>query len=376
MNRHVVVHQFDPTRHVAGGIDGYIRDLVVHSGAEHQFSILGVERESTFLGRWRTVSIGGRSVDFMPLTRLEAGNQMRRVPHSLRLATGLARYRPEVGDAILHSHRAEVGALVSCIYRDTRRTQFIHGDASNAFRWRQETVWRFAPWIYDVIERFAVRRATRTLIMSRSGLARLRRHSATAMLGENWFDGQHFDCRDRERSSPGVIGWAGRLEPPKDPLTAIRVFGELRNRGVPFQAWIAGGGTLEPDVREAVLRAGLHETVRVLGVLAPDELAAELRRTDVFLMTSLWEGIPRTVIEALACGVPVASTDAGDVKAYVTDGRTGFVSRTRTTEDLAGTVVQAFALEPGCEIAKTVSHLEVRRVVPDLLAQLTQDTRR
>ena len=373
MIRHVVVHQFDPTRHVVGGIDGFIRDLVEHSGAQHQFSILGVEREDAFLGRWRSVSVGNRPVEFMPLARLEAGNQRRRVPHSLRLAYGLVRYHPDVAEAILHTHRAEVGGVVSCLYRDARRIQFIHGDARRAFQWRQETIWRFAPRGYDAVERFAVRRASKTVVMSRSGLGRLSRYSSRAMLGANWFDGRYFDYRDRDAASGAVIGWAGRLEPPKDPLTAVRVFDELRRRGVRFEAWVAGGGTLEAKVRAAVAHAGLEGAVRIAGILSPDELARELRRTDVFLLTSLWEGIPRTVIEALACGVPVVSTAAGDVDAYVVDERNGFISHARNAEDLASAVVRAFELEPGFEIAATVGHLEVRRVVPDLLAQLAED---
>jgi glycosyltransferase involved in cell wall biosynthesis len=370
--RHVIVHQFDPTRHVVGGIDGFIRDLVEHSGPQHDFSVLGVEREHGFLGDWRTVAVGKRRVEFMPLARLEAGNQRRRVPHSLRLACGLVRYHPGVDKAaVLHTHRAEVGAVVSGLYRDARRIQFIHGDARRAFEWRQETIWRLAPRAYEAVERFAVRRASRTVVMSSTGLRRIARYTPNAILGANWFDGRYFNCRERRPASgPAVIGWAGRLEPPKDPLAAVRVFHELNRRGVRFEAWIAGGGTLEAKVRAAVADYRLAGVVRMIGVLSPDELGRELRRTDVFLMTSLWEGIPRAVIEALACGVPVVSTAVGDVDAYVVEGCNGYVSGTRDANVLAHAVARALELEPGCEIAETVEHLEARRVVPELLTKL------
>jgi glycosyltransferase involved in cell wall biosynthesis len=373
--RHVIVHQFDPTRHVVGGIDGFIRELIEHSGEQHEFSVLGVEQEDHLLGRWRTLTVGTRPVTFMPLARIEAGNQRRRVPHSLRLANGLVRYRPDLDGAVLHTHRVEIGAVVSCLYRDARRIQFIHGDARRALEWRQETVWRFAPRAYEAVERLAVRHANKTVVMSRSGVRRLERQSPTVMLGANWFDGRYFHCNDRPAASASVIGWAGRLEPPKDPFSAVRVFSELHTRGVPFEAWIAGEGTLEREVRAAIARAGLERVVHMLGVLNPDELAGALRRSDAFLMTSLWEGMPRTLIEALACGVPVVSTAAGDVGAYIHDGENGFVTATRNAADLADAVLGAFELEPGCNIAATVSHLEVRRVVPELLAQLVVASR-
>ncbi len=376
MIRHVIVHQFDPTRHVVGGIDGFIRDLVEHSGPEHQFSILGVEQEHGVVGDWRTVALGERNIQFMPLARLEAGNQQRRVPHSLRLAYGLVRHHPDVGDSVLHSHRAEVGAVVSSLYRDARRRiQFIHGDARRAFEWRQETVWRVAPRAYEAVEQYAVRRASRTVVMSRTGLLRLARYSPNAMLGKNWFDERYFNCRDRRPQTGAVIGWAGRLEAPKDPLMAVRVFDELRRRGLRFEAWMAGAGTLDAQVRAAVAQSGLEGAVRMTGVLSPDELANELRRTDVFLMTSLWEGIPRALIEALACGVPTVSTAAGDVDDYIVEERNGYISRARSAKDLASAVIRALDLERGSEIAATVEHLEVRRVVPELLTQLVDVTR-
>jgi glycosyltransferase involved in cell wall biosynthesis len=367
VNRHVIVHQFDPTRHVVGGIDGFIRDLIEHSGEQHEFAVVGVERGRGSLGRWRTVQVGERSVKFMPVARLEAGNQRRLIPHSLRLAYGLVRYRPAIDGAIVHSHRAEIGAVVAGLFRDAKRVQFLHGNSREAFRWRRETMWRFAPRVYELLERLATRSADTTLVMSRSGLEHLKRHSARVELGSNWFDGRYFHTANRERLSPPHIGWAGRLEPPKDPLKAIEVFANLRGRGVQFEAWLAGSGTLEADVRAAIERFELGEVVRLVGVLAPADLAAELRRSDTFLMTSLWEGIPRTVIEALACGVPVVSTAVGEAPAFVRDNVTGFVSDSGTVEDLADATVRALELEPGAAIAASVEQLEARRVVPELL---------
>ena len=375
MSRHVIVHQFDPTRHVVGGIDGLIRDLVEHAGDQHRFAILGVQRESRGVGQWRRVTVGNSEIEFMPVVALEAGNQDRRVPHSLRVTAGLLRHRPEIGPALVHIHRVELGVAASLLYRRAPRVQFIHGDAREAFRWREETIWRFAPRLYEGLENLAVRRAAATLVMSRSALGRLRRHAPKALLGKNWFDARHFHPRDHERAQPPLVGWAGRLEPPKDPLKAVRVFAELRRRRVPFEGWIAGTGTLENEVRAAIRELGLESTVRMLGVLEPDRLGAELGRTSVFLMTSLWEGIPRMTIEALACGVPVVSTPVGEMAAFVRDGVTGFIVPSATAEGLARAVTAALEVEAGAPIARTVEHLEVGRVVPELLAQLVAATR-
>ena len=373
MTRHVIVHQFDPTRHVAGGIAGYIRDLIEHGGEDHDFAVVGVEKRGKgMLGRWRTVDIGGRSIEFMPVAHMEAGNQQRFIPHSFRLAYGLLRYRPRLDDAIIHNHRPELGAVTSVIFPKARRVQFIHDDALEAFSWRKETMWRFFPRVFQLFERRAVSTAERALVMRSSTLSRVGRHSSTAVMGANWYDARYFHTtgrRSRSGSRPR-IGWAGRFEPPKDPLTAVGVFAELRARGVEFEAWMAGAGTLSQDVRTAVDAAGLGGIVRLPGVLSPAELADEFRQSDLFLMTSRWEGIPRAAIEARACGVPVVSTAVGELPAMITDGVNGFVSSSRSVGDIAATVEQGLTLTPGESIAVTVADLEVGLIVPKLLNQV------
>lgn len=370
MSRHVVIHQFDPTRHVVGGIDGFIRELIEHAGEEHRFAVIGVQRDARRLGRWRTVDVGGKIVEFMPVARIEAGNQRRRVPHSLRLAYGLLRYRPRMNGAYVHSHRAEIGAVAAFGYRRSRRVQFLHGDSLEAFAWRTETMWRFAPRIYQALERLAIRSAETVLVMSSSALTRLRPTAPRAELGTNWYDGTSFHAVGRLRRATPVIAFAGRLEPPKDPLRTIAVLAELQRRGVDFEAWIAGAGTMVDAVRSAIQDAGLSGAVQLIGVLAPDQLADRLRQSDVFLMTSRWEGVPRTALEALACGTPVVSTAVGEVPSLVSDGANGFIAESASTADLATAVERALALDTGAGVAATVEHLELRRVVPALLDRI------
>jgi glycosyltransferase involved in cell wall biosynthesis len=372
VTRHLVIHQFDPTRHVVGGVDGFIRDVISHSGDARPFAVVGVEHGAkSALGHWRTVELNGQAIQFMPVARIEAGNQRRRIPHSLRLAYGLFRYRRRIGDAIIHNHRSELGAVTSVLFPRAARVQFIHDDALQAFRWRKETMWRFFPRAYEAVERRAVRSAATAFVMSRATLERLRRRSLPASLGVNWYDGANFHPTGRvERTGPLRIGWAGRLEPPKDPVTAVGVLAGLRARGVDFEAWIAGEGTLAADVRAALDEHGLAGIVRMIGALPPSDLGAELRRTDVFLMTSLWEGIPRVALEALACGVPVVSPAVGELPSLVSNSVNGFISSSRSVDDLVAAVVHGAALEPGDAIASSVATLEVRSIVPELLERI------
>src|SRR5262249_39093432 len=67
---------------------------------------------------------------------------------------------------------------------------------------------------------------------------------------------------------------------------------------------IAGEGPLGPELRTRLARAGLAN-VSLLGLLNAEQLKAEYRSADVFLFPSVWEGSPKVILEAAACGLPV-----------------------------------------------------------------------
>jgi glycosyltransferase involved in cell wall biosynthesis len=83
---------------------------------------------------------------------------------------------------------------------------------------------------------------------------------------------------------------------------------------------------MRTSVAEAAEAAGLSEVVRILGVR--HDVPDLLRAMDVFVLTSLWEGLPRVVLQALATGVPVLAYDTAGIAEAVVEGKNGhLVSR-------------------------------------------------
>jgi glycosyltransferase involved in cell wall biosynthesis len=118
-----------------------------------------------------------------------------------------------------------------------------------------------------------------------------------------------------------VVGTVGRLADQKDPETWLAA-ARLVVDAVPDVrfVWI-GDGPLRPAVEAAVRRADLHGSVVLAGVRG--DVPRLLRALDVFALSSRWEGLPRTVVEAMASGVPVAATAVDGVVEVIDDGRTG-----------------------------------------------------
>ena len=102
----------------------------------------------------------------------------------------------------------------------------------------------------------------------------------------------------------------------------LRALERVRAAGVPAQLWLAGIGTIEAEIRAQISEADSEGHVRLLGFV-PNVLLLELLRShavDVVALPSSGEGIPVSLMEALAAGVPVVACNAGGVAELVGDG--------------------------------------------------------
>jgi glycosyltransferase involved in cell wall biosynthesis len=362
---HFIVHQFDPREHIAGGVHGFLIDLIRMAPQGHRFRIAGVDAVGgRRLGAWTTEEIDGREVAFLPVARLSAGAP-RRFPHTARLLAGLTRRHVWEGPTFVHAHRAETGLALSLRFPRTPLVQFLHTDAAELLRHRTESFWRLLPQVQLAVETLAVRRAAATWAFSAEAARRLQ-----VRPGRNWFDDAVFRPTPRTGDHALRVGWVGRLEPSKDPLRAVATLDVLARSNVGLSGWLAGSGSLENDVRRELALRSLGDRVELRGTLRPDELARALAETDVLLVSSLWEGQPRAVLEALASGVPVVSTRVGDVPELLSDGVSGFVAGDGTPEELAALVARAAPLRWNGGVAATVATHRGSVVVADLFREL------
>ena len=105
-------------------------------------------------------------------------------------------------------------------------------------------------------------------------------------------------------------------------LLAVR---QLVDEGVSVHLDIIGAGPERQRVLYTIDDLGLQGMVRLYGQLTPEQVRDKLQQADVFLLASLSEGISNAVLEAMACGLPVVTTDGGGMGEAVTDGVEGFV---------------------------------------------------
>jgi len=134
-----------------------------------------------------------------------------------------------------------------------------------------------------------------------------------------------------------VIGSVGRLAQVKDFSTLIRAFHSLRTmwpEGAPrLRLLIVGDGPQRAECERLLVELGLGEQVWLAG--DRNDVPELMRAMDLFVLPSLGEGISNTILEAMACGLPVIATEVGGNPELVAPGKTGILIPAADHEKMA-----------------------------------------
>jgi glycosyltransferase involved in cell wall biosynthesis len=134
-----------------------------------------------------------------------------------------------------------------------------------------------------------------------------------------------------------VVGFAGRLTPQKDPMTFLRALAALRRELPTAMGLVVGDGPLRADLQLEAVRLGLTEHCVFAGLRA--DVPALLGAMDVFVLSSVSEGFPFVLLEAMAMGCPVVATAVNGVTEIVQAGVSGILVAPRDPTSITGAVV-------------------------------------
>ncbi|AOO80390.1 glycosyltransferase [Bosea vaviloviae] len=132
-----------------------------------------------------------------------------------------------------------------------------------------------------------------------------------------------------------LLGFVGRLSGEKRPDKFLDVISRLSG-DLPIRAIMVGDGEELPQLQKRIATENLP--VRIIAKLDRSSLPRLYGALDILVMTSSIEGMPLVMLEALACGTPVASTRVGDVERIIRDGENGFLASVDHVEALADSI--------------------------------------
>ncbi len=138
-----------------------------------------------------------------------------------------------------------------------------------------------------------------------------------------------------EKSYNYDIVYLGRLSEPKNPIRMVGIFQDIVKYNSDVKIAIIGTGELEKETCDEIKNRNLEKYIDFFGFISnPYKI---LHDSKLMIMTSLWEGTPMCVLEAMSLGVPVVSTPTDGVKVVVKDGETGILSD--KDEELVGACI-------------------------------------
>lgn len=140
--------------------------------------------------------------------------------------------------------------------------------------------------------------------------------------------------------SPVILG-VGRLYAQKDFLTLIRAFAQVR-QVQPARLMILGSGPEEPRLKALVRELGLEEEVAMPGFV--QNPYAYMAKATVFVLSSAWEGFGNVLVEALALGTPVVSTNCESGPAEILDrGKYGWLTPVGDSKAIAEAILSVLS---------------------------------
>jgi glycosyltransferase involved in cell wall biosynthesis len=162
-------------------------------------------------------------------------------------------------------------------------------------------------------------------------------------------------------SGPLRIVAVGRLSPEKGQVGLLHAFATLVNRGIEAELQIIGDGPLRDSLSETISQLGIRDRCVLVGQKTEAEVLEFLADADLFVQSSLMEGLPVVLIESLAMQIPVIAPCVAGIPELVCNGETGLLFTAGDWDQLAAQMERA-SLDPA--LRRSIGergHLEVMR---------------
>ena len=142
----------------------------------------------------------------------------------------------------------------------------------------------------------------------------------------NGVEVERFAPIKRECNSKVRILFIGRLIPRKGFQRVVSALPEVKKLArVPFEVEVVGTGSHRENLDEAASKLGVSDLIRYVGTVPYEELEKAYQFADIFVLTSLSEGMPSVILEAMGCGLPIIASDVGGNNELVKEGENGYL---------------------------------------------------
>lgn len=349
-----IIYPADPAGLIPGGIDTFIRGILRWAPEDLDLKLVGVTTDELQrpVGKWTRCSLRDRTYDFLPIVTFHEAGRQAKIPLTIRFVMALRGARQRIAADVLEFHRIE--PCLAFLNDNRPKSVVMHQDMNVIRNSGSDIRWRHVPSLYFAIERFMLRRIQTVFCVHENAVLGYKKKypdlADRFRFTPTWFDTETFgppsaperkELRERmlrEHDFPDsscIFIWVGRLDSQKNPVLLIDAFRKLHYSIPHSRLLLVGDGVLRDEVTARIKTHGLERHVALCGLKPAEEVARLLKASDVFVLSSGYEGMPICILEALGSGVPVAATEVGEISRVVRSGVNGELVAVHTADALA-----------------------------------------
>ena len=184
---------------------------------------------------------------------------------------------------------------------------------------QQSYLYTVGKWIF--------RNASRIICLTRSDAYEVMKYGADSSkirIVPNAVDLNMFKP-SKEKSNDPLFVWVGRFVPEKGLHHLVKAIEIVVRECKEAKFILIGDGPMLPLIKKVVKNSGLNDYVRFTGVMDPKSVSHFLSKATGFVFPSLKEGMPKAVLEAMACGLPIIASNISGIDEFVTNGYDGLL---------------------------------------------------
>ncbi len=229
------------------------------------------------------------------------------------LATHLSRLHARERVALVHAHNTDQATPTAVRWAASHHVPAISHDHCGPRRPRffERSLWAYSPEDIQLIARHAL------VVVLTPEICRAARPAygdqAHMVVVPNWVDPPECPTQTERRADGFLVGTVTRVSPQKGVEALVEAVAILRGQGATLQCIIAGGGSIVEEIEQGVRAQGLEEAIAIRRNLKRSEVWALLSQLDVFVLASEDEGMPMSILEAMAAGLPIVATTVGGI---------------------------------------------------------------
>jgi glycosyltransferase involved in cell wall biosynthesis len=268
-----------------------------------------------------------------------------------------------------HGYKGNVIGFFATLFTKTKRITTVHG-------WTQVD---FKVMMYELIDKIVIRYYDKLIAVSEDIKKQLLSYAVPRnkiFVVHNGIDVARFSPRKKGKlkrefkisARYKIIGTIGKLSKEKGHKYFLKAATEIKKKYSNVKFVIVGEGALKRKLKTLAKKVKIENSVIFVGFR--EDIPEILDDFDIFVLSSVREGIPLVLLEALAKAKPVVSFEVGGIPEVITNGETGILVQARNYKSLAENVV---SLLNKPQLAKKIAKKGQERVKKDFNLEAMTD---